>query len=82
MTVFPSFIKKVPKKNHTPLNVKKLEKKQEEVPETQVAVINRSIVGVRMPFAVDKYVFITIGSALFFVAGLGFWVYVTYFFTQ
>ena len=78
---FP-FIKKVGKpkeKNHTPIDTKKLSKLKKES-ESHAAVVNKKHAPkAHIPFGFDKYILITIVSFLFFLSGLGFWIYVNYF---
>jgi len=77
-----SFISKVEKqleKNHTPLDIKKLSE-HTKVANTRTSVrTRRSLPKIRIPFGFDKYILIVVVSILFFISGLGFWIYVNYF---
>lgn len=75
------FIKKIDPpqkaKRSTPLDVKKLQKAQAKDmrdPHGATVITHR----VTLPH-IDKYLAITIGSSIFFLAGLGFWIYVQFF---
>lgn len=75
------FITKVEKKieNHTPIDPKKMA--QSKAPsESHTAVIKKNGPKVSyLPFEFDTYILITIVSTIFFVSGLGFWIYVNFF---
>lgn len=77
-----SFIKKVvkePKINHTPIDPKKYSKSKEKS-ESHIALSKKSGTSMpHIPFGFDKYILITMISVIFFLSGLGFWIYVNYF---
>ncbi|MDP4011474.1 MAG: hypothetical protein Q8P72_04580 [Candidatus Roizmanbacteria bacterium] len=75
------FITKVEKKreNHTPIDIKKMTRPQAPS-ESHTAVIKKKEPKMsHIPFEFDKYILMTIISVLFFVSGLGFWIYVNFF---
>ena len=77
-----TFIRKVEKgkeKNHTPIDPKKFSQPKVST-ETHTAVLNtKHSPTLHIPFEFDKYILIAIVSILFFLSGLGFWIYVNYF---
>lgn len=77
-----SFIKKVEKikeKNHTPIDPKKFPHPTNSIKTHTAVVTKRNYSISNISFGLDKYILLTIVSFLFFLSGLGFWIYVNYF---
>jgi|GEM_PF-2175856 len=76
---FITKVNKTPEKNHTPIDAKKLAQPKKNTAPHTAAISNKHIPKIHIPFEFDKYTLITIISVLFFISGLGFWIYVNYF---